>query len=364
MKQSGWIPRLLAGVSVLLLVADGAYCVDFGATGAVQGVGKSLVKKMNNIEKISAPIAPSGSPSTTVAVAQTYTTGGGASSSLGHAVEYCFYWGDGTHSSWGTATSASHAWSEVGTYKVTAVARCRQDTGVATSSASLAVLVTDISAEVLIPAGNFDMGNASYGGDEVPVHTVHLDAYYIDEEEVSFDQYDAFCTATSRATADDSGYGRGSRPVINITWFDAHAYCLWAGKRLPTEAEWENACRAGTTTKFYWGDDPGNTLAGNYAWSYANSPSGTQPGGGKLANAFGLYDMSGNVWEWVNDWYDAGYYAVSPLNNPPGPVSGTFHITRGGSVKYSPDAMSSAYRNVIDPANRSNDSGCRCAQTP
>jgi len=217
---------------------------------------------------------------------------------------------------------------------------------------------------VLIPAGNFNMGNASYGGDEVPVHSVYLDAYYIDKYEVTFDQYDAFCAATSRATASDSGFGRGNRPVINVTWYDANAYCQWAGKRLPTEAEWEKACRGGTNTAFYWGDDPGYTLLGNYAWDYNNSPGGTQPVGGKLPNAFGLYDMSGNVWEWCADWYDSGYYAVSPLNNPLGPASGGARILRGGTWDCNDDGLSSAYRYAFDPTLSDGDIGCRCARTP
>jgi formylglycine-generating enzyme required for sulfatase activity len=220
---------------------------------------------------------------------------------------------------------------------------------------------------VLITAGGFNMGDTAWI-DSAPVHVVHLDAFYIDKYEVTFDQYDAFCTATSRTPASDQGYGRGTRPVINITWDDSKAYCEWAGKRLPTEAEWEGACRAGTNTAFYWGDDPGYTLMGNYAWTTNNSPLSTQPVGGKLANAFGLYDMSGNVWEWVADRYDSGYYAVSPLNNPTGPASGTKRVMRGGAFDISGsnygDYLRSGYRNNTIPANSGYWQGCRCAKTP
>jgi formylglycine-generating enzyme required for sulfatase activity len=213
---------------------------------------------------------------------------------------------------------------------------------------------------VLITAGGFNMGDASYA---TPIHAVHLDAFYIDKYEVTFDQYDAFCTATSRTAAFDSGFGRGTRPVINITWYDAEAYCTWAGKRMPTEAEWEGACRAGTDTAWSWGDN--SALAGTYAWDWDNSPSGTQPVGGKTANPFGLYDMHGNVMEWVADWYDSGYYSVSPLNNPPGPASGTYRVLRGGSWGHSYAYLRSGLRcNIgimgVGPTHH----GCRCAKTP
>ena len=214
---------------------------------------------------------------------------------------------------------------------------------------------------VLIPAGDFNMGDATYA---TPVHAVHLDAYYIDKYEVTFDQYDAFCDATSRTKASNSGWGRGTQPVIYVSWNDSKAYCEWAGKRLPTEAEWERACRAGTNTAFYWGDDPGYALMGDYAWYYSNSGSMTHPVGGKLPNAYGLYDMSGNVWEWVADWYDSGYYAASPGSNPAGPASGTYRVLRGGSWGNYYDYLRSGSRIGSVPGFSYNYFGCRCAKTP
>ena len=362
MKQSGWIPRLLPGAAFFLAIAGVAFCIDLGATGAVKGVGKGkgLAEKA---EKVSVPSTPSGSAVAVVGSTRTYTTGG-ASSSLGHTVEYRFNWGDGAYSSWGTGTSASHAWTAGGTCTVKAESRCQTHTGVTAVSAALTVvIVVDAGTEVLIPAGNFNMGDV-YFSDATPVHVVYLDAYYMDKYEVTFTQYDAFCVATSRGLPSDSGFGRGSRPVINVTWFDVDAYCAWAGKRLPTEAEWERACRAGTDTDYYWGDNA--ALAGSYAWYWDNSPSGTQSVGGRTANAFGLYDMHGNVWEWVADWYDSGYYAVSPGSNPPGPASGTYKILRGGSWYFinGLSDLRSGIRYPYDPAFGNYDFGCRCARTP
>jgi formylglycine-generating enzyme required for sulfatase activity len=213
---------------------------------------------------------------------------------------------------------------------------------------------------ILVPAGTFSMGDAAYA---TPVHSVYLDAFYMDKYEVTFDQYDAFCGATGRTKPSDYGWGRGTRPVMNITWNDSKAFCEWAGKRLPTEAEWERACRAGTNTAYSFGDDAG--LLGTYAWYSSNSGNMTHPVGEKSPNALGLYDMHGNVWEWVADWYDSGYYAVSPLNNPPGPASGTCKVLRGGSWYGITGDLRSAFRPYfVGPGGWCYFLGCRCARTP
>jgi len=280
-------------------------------------------------------------------------------------VEYRFDWGDGSYSAWSPGTSVSHAWTAAGTYSVYGDSRCASDTAITAVSAAMTVSISNtltVTGEmVLIPAGSFNMGSGMQVWEQ-PIHSVYLDAYYMDVTEVTFDQYDAFCVATSRAQPSDSGFGRGTRPVINITWYDSKAYCEWAGKRLPTEAEWERACRAGTDTAYYWGDNA--ALAGSYAWYWDNSPSGTQPVGGKTPNALGLYDMSGNVWEWVADWYDGSYYSASPGSNPPGPVSGTWKVLRGGSSGGVGDGLRSAYRVSIAPGDWYYIFGCRCARTP
>ena len=309
-------------------------------------------------ESVSAPSTPSGPAGGTAGTSYTYTTGS-STSSLGHAVEYRFDWGDGIYSAWGSGTSASHSWTAVGAYAVQAQARCAMHTSVTAISTALSVGI-DTAPMILIPTGTFNMGDSLYA---LPIHSVHLDAFYIDKYEVTFDQYDAFCTATSRATASDSGWGRGTRPVINVTWYDAEAYCAWAGKRLPTEAEWERACRAGTNTAWSFGDDAGPL--GTYAWYLTNSSNMTHPVGEKAANPLGLYDMHGNVWEWCSDWYDSGYYAVSPSNNPPGPASGTNRISRGGSWHDDGAGVRSGNRNYSGaPGSSYPEIGCRCARTP
>jgi formylglycine-generating enzyme required for sulfatase activity len=351
----------------ILVCAGYAYGIGIGTTGGIKERGKKHVAETNAAERITVPSTPSGVTSGVPGTSYTYSTGG-STSNLGHTVEYRFNWGAGAYSTWSTGTSASHLWSAAGTYSVSAEARCQTDTTITAVSSALSVGVSaplgvggTVGDMVLITAGTFNMGDPSYA---TPVHSVYLNAYYIDKYEVTFDQYDAFCTATSRAAASDSGFGRGTRPVINITWYDAKAYCEWAVKRLPTEAEWEGACRAGTDTAFYWGDDPGYTLMGNYAWNYNNSSSGTQPVGGKLANAFGLYDMSGNVWEWAADWYDGSYYSVSPTNNPSGPASGTYKVLRGGSWYSGNGDLRSGTRDISTPAGGNYFIGCRCARTP
>jgi len=329
--------------------------------GAVSSWSSGLSESIA-AETLSAPTTATGPVGGRPGQSYAYSTGG-ASSSSGHPVEYRFDWGDGSFSSWSASTGASHIWTSVETYRVKAQARCQRDAGAVSDwSSALPVGIFSTGYMVLISAGSFPMGDSFFSN--APVHGVYLDAYYIDEYEVTFDRYDAFCFSTGRTQPSDAGFGRGARPAINITWHDAKAYCEWAGKRLPTEAEWERAYRAGTDTAFYWGPDPGYTLMGNYAWYLSNSGSQTQPVGGKFPNAFGLYDMSGNVWEWVNDWYDSGYYAVSPSSNPLGPALGIEKILRGGSWNYSADNLRSAYRGYDSPGISYIGFGCRCAGTP
>ena len=138
------------------------------------------------------------------------------------------------------------------------------------------------------------------------------------------------------------------------------------GYRLPTEAEWEYACRAGSTGKYTFGDDA--SKLDDYAWHDGNSKVGgsytTHPVGGKQANAFGLYDMHGNVWEWCGDWYDENYYAnTSSYIDPKGANTGTSGVLRGGSYLNGPVDLRCANRNGLDPANRNGDIGVRLART-
>jgi formylglycine-generating enzyme required for sulfatase activity len=215
---------------------------------------------------------------------------------------------------------------------------------------------------VLIPAGEFTMGSNDGEANEKPSHRVSISAFYMDKYEVTFDLYDRFCEAAGRAKPSDSGWGRGNRPVINVSWNDATAYANHYGKRLPTEAEWEYACRAGVTGKWCFGDDEGQL--GGYAWYSANSGSMTHPVGEKAANAWGLHDMHGNVWEWCADWYDAGYYAASPVQDPTGAFSGQYRVLRGGSWGGAAVDCRSAGRDRVNPWGRFNDGGFRCAASP
>ncbi|MFH1824481.1 MAG: formylglycine-generating enzyme family protein [Candidatus Firestonebacteria bacterium] len=216
---------------------------------------------------------------------------------------------------------------------------------------------------IYISAGEFEMGSNDYDN-EKPVHKVYLDAYYIDKYEVTFEQYDKFREATNREKPSDSGWGRGKMPVINVSWNDAVAYAEWAGKRLPTEAEWEKACRAGSSGKYCFGDS--ESELGDYAWSWygSNSGSKTHAVGQKKPNKWGLYDMHGNVWEWCSDWYDDKYYEVvaglGQANNPKGPNTGTYKVLRGGSWYNYALNCRSALRINFTPGSRDDNVGFRC----
>ena len=212
---------------------------------------------------------------------------------------------------------------------------------------------------VSIPAGTFTMGSpAGEVGrfDDETQHQVTLSAFRMSKYEVTFDQYDAFCAATGRSKPDDEGWGRGRRPVINVSWEDATAFADWMGCRLPTEAEWEYACRAGTTTPFYTGNNLTTNQAnydGNYP--YNGNAKGqyrekTTPVGSFPPSAWGLYDMHGNVWEWCSDWY--GAYPTQAQTNPQGPSTSSLRVYRGGSWNYDAQYCRSANRFYYTPDYR------------
>jgi formylglycine-generating enzyme required for sulfatase activity len=215
---------------------------------------------------------------------------------------------------------------------------------------------------VLIPAGTFMMGSTDGVGatDEHIQHEVYLDAFYIDKYPVTFDEFDKFCEATGAPKPADNGWGRAARPVVNVSWNDAQAYAKWAGKRLPTEAEYEKAVRGGTNTLYFFGYDAAQL--GDYAWDFDNAGGITHRVGQKKPNPFGLYDIIGNVWEWCSDWYGMDYYSMSPPKNPQGPETGKYRVLRGGSLVDTPMNLRSAMRDWGMPESRTPRHGFRCAK--
>jgi formylglycine-generating enzyme required for sulfatase activity len=249
-----------------------------------------------------------------------------------------------------------------------------------------------------IPAGDFMMGAADGEADERPVHRVHVSEFFIGRFPVTHDEYARFINATGHQApgvrllplvasggrdalfrdfaapyvwGDDPPPGRGSHPVVLVGFDDAVAYCRWlSGQlgrevRLPTEAEWEKAARGGIEGQRYpWG----NELDGSRC-NFLTDPSlkrqrGTRPTGMYSPNAYGLYDVCGNVWEWVSDWYAADYYASSAAHDPRGPGRGGMRVVRGGSwVNSDISLLRCAYRHSVPPDTYAHSIGFRIACT-
>ncbi|PIU19295.1 MAG: hypothetical protein COT18_08255 [Elusimicrobia bacterium CG08_land_8_20_14_0_20_59_10] len=214
---------------------------------------------------------------------------------------------------------------------------------------------------VIIREGAFHMGSSAGEGDadEQPRHKVHLDEFFIDRYEITVARYRKFAQATRAAMPEQAGPGAESRPVVQVSWNDADKYCKWAGRRLPTEAEWEKAARGGTDTKWSFGG--GESRLAEYAWYADNSGNTTHPVGQKKPNPYGLYDMHGNVREWCADWYDKNYYSKSPGRNPKGPGTGTARVVRGGSWLVKGGNTRSGFRLRLNPDNKNKNIGFRCA---
>jgi len=235
---------------------------------------------------------------------------------------------------------------------------------------------------LLVPPGAFEMGcSASEAAgcltDENPVHSVALTgSFYLGRYEVTQSQWTALMGTNPSHFAASNGYpGSDHRPVDSVTWYMARDFLVVAGMRLPTEAQWEYAYRAGTSTAFHSmpghlnGTDNDGHLS-TIAWWGGNSGTigsadyGTKEVGRKAANGFGFHDMSGNLWEWVNDWYSSSYYASSPSMNPPGPSSGTYRVIRGGNWNH-PSVNCRASSRVTYPVDGVNSgNGFRAARTP
>ena len=240
---------------------------------------------------------------------------------------------------------------------------------------------------VTIPAGTFMMGSDkkidrnAYPA-EFPQRKVYLDAYEIDKYEVTTVQFLKFVLATNRAPLIDWQYDGGnfqetmaSHPVMHVSWFDAEAYCAWAGKRLPTSAEWEKAARGEDGRIYPWGNEPAGLSRANFGRTGLSGPVRDRPerlllyppiiSVDKYENAvspYGVFQMAGNVAEWTADWYDPSYYKKAPDRNPKGPEKGTQKAFRGGGWIDSTPSVRPAQRNGTEPNTKMNWLGFRCAR--
>jgi formylglycine-generating enzyme required for sulfatase activity len=229
---------------------------------------------------------------------------------------------------------------------------------------------------VFIPGGEFSRGRTYDWSDtrlpwypnplkdDTPVRKIRVDPFYLDEAEVTNERYAAFVKATRRKPPyhwlkGALPQGQEKHPVVNVSWEEAAAFCAWDGKRLPTEAEWERACRGVAEGRMYpWGDaNPTARLA------VFNLDTGAAAVCAKERNYFGLCDIIGNVWEWTADWYDRNYYVVAPDRNPAGPAKGLYRVLRGGSWFDQPQLfLTCSYRSWARSAERSPTIGFRCAK--
>ena len=254
----------------------------------------------------------------------------------------------------------------------------------AITATGLAWRVKDTATQIemaLIPPGSFQMGcsaSQQWGCDskdslsESPVHTVTLtNAFYMGRYEVTQAQWQARMgsnpSAFQSASTEVPAAQVPNRPVEQVSWNTIQGFLTQTGMRLPTEAEWEYAYRAGTTTAFhgYTGNLGGtndDSLLGNIAWFSSNSNNQTRPVGGKLGNGYGLHDMSGNVWEWVNDRY--GLYDAGAQSDPPGPTTGSDRVFRGGRWSNVSNNCRASFRNYAYPDYTFSNVGFRAARTP
>ena len=234
---------------------------------------------------------------------------------------------------------------------------------------------------ILIPAGEFTMGSDKGQADELPVHRVYLDAYYIDKYEVTNGAYFEFWIADGGPNSEYPPRSFGVKhnigdwpevaktkpnyPVVGMGWRGAEAYCRWADKRLPTEAEWEKAVRGTDGRRFPWGDQWEPTMLNSWIkGALTTTPVGSYPQG---ASPYGVMDMMGNVWEWCADWYDPAYYTKSPRRNPRGPPEPSdsedkMRVIRGGSWTALPIDLRCANRDAEYPGAKFFSDGFRCVR--
>lgn len=229
---------------------------------------------------------------------------------------------------------------------------------------------------VIVPAGKFLMGTEPYeldrGKDEGPRHWVNIARpFAVGKYEVTFAEWD-YCVADGGCNGyrpDDNGWGRGNRPVINVSWKDAHAYIDWLNRktgkkyRLLSEAEWEYSARAGTTTVYFWGNDAGLNHANCYRCDSLGGKKKTVPVDSFQPNAFGLYNMLGNVWEWTQDCWNNSYNGAPANGRSWNTGDCSLRVNRGGSWLYGPSEMRAANRDYDPIGDRDNNDGFRLART-
>lgn len=219
---------------------------------------------------------------------------------------------------------------------------------------------------VTVPAGDFLMGcnedvDDDCSDDERPLHTVTLSEFEIDVTEVTQDQY-AACVSAGDCPEPECDWNceRTDYPASCLTFAAANSYCEWAGKRLPTEAEWEKAARGEDGAKYPWGnDEPDCELANMGGCGEAAAPVGSVPDG---ASPYGVLDMAGNMVEYVSDWYSPTYYETSPTTDPQGPESGTRFGGRGGGFRSDAEYQRASKRDYYDPPDQGASLGFRCAR--
>ena len=220
---------------------------------------------------------------------------------------------------------------------------------------------------VLVPAGEFLMGSEQGDDDEQPVHRVFLDSFYLDLFEVTNGRFAKFVAAIGSEPpwgfADqETPVVHAERPVRWVNWLEATGYCLWAGKRLPTEAEWEKAARGTDGRPYPWGSEPPTPAHAVFGLKEGAEPVAPIGDRDKGASPYGVHDLAGNLYEWVSDWYDDAFYAQQSTINPHGPPDGTAKVQRGGSYINQPYRLRTTFRTKGDPTEHDPNVGFRCAQ--
>ncbi|MFA6109846.1 MAG: SUMF1/EgtB/PvdO family nonheme iron enzyme [Candidatus Latescibacterota bacterium] len=324
------------------------------------------------------PVAVATAEPASVTAGETVTLrGGGSSDPAGSALVY--HWGQSSANPFPVSLSPNDSetafamrvtLADLGTYRFTLVVENRQGLRSAPDTAVVdvrrpprTVTTPGGTTHVLMPmqSGEYSMGSSSGEADEQPVHTVSLDEYYIDQYEVTNLQYQAFVQATGREPpryATDSGYSQSRQPVVGVTWYAADAYCRWADLRLPSEAEWEAAARGTDGRTYPWGEGLRPDRANHANLVGKPSTVGSYPLG---VSPCGAYDMAGNVWEWVSDWY--AYYSSDRESNPTGPLDGNDRVMRGGAWgNYGGHELRCADRGAGYPSGWSPYQGFRCAR--